>query len=165
MVNVWKQLAEDLGYVLLAPTSFDQSWDLTSVFAGKTAQEDQPILNAITHVQQRYHINPNQIGVDGFSDGASMALYMGLTHGKIFCAAMVNSAGGMDQYGQPDKPAIFLTHGDADPVLPVANARWMNTTLKAAGYDVTYLEFPGVGHVFPTDQKIPMLSWFDAHAR
>ena len=78
---------------------------------------------------------------------------------------MVNSAGGMEKYGQVDKPAIFLTHGDADSVLPVANARWMYNTLKAAGYDITYLEFPGVGHVFPTDQKIPMLSWFDAHAR
>lgn len=164
MVNVWKTLAEDRGFLLLAPSSSATSWDLSAVFAGQTPVEDKPIRDAVSWLQQRYNVDAARVGVEGFSDGASMTLYMGLTHGALFNVAMANSPGGMGKnYPLPDKPAIYITHGDADTVLPVANARWMKDTLTAAGYKVEYHEFPGVGHVFPTDHKIPMLRYLESN--
>jgi len=166
MINVWKTLAEARGLLLLAPSSNGQSWDLSAVFNGQTPVEDVPLRNSIAWLQGRYNIDAGQIGVEGFSDGASMALYMGLTHGKIFNVAMANSPGGMgSNYALPDKPAIYITHGDADPVLPVTNARWIKNTLIAAGYTVVYFEFPGGGHDFPTEHKIPMLDFLAQHAK
>jgi len=44
------------------------------------------------------------------------------------------------------KTPIWIFHGAADEVVPVENSRKMNEALKAAGGDVHYTEYPGVGH-------------------
>ncbi len=90
----------------------------------------------------------------------------GLDMNHYWPRAVATAPGGMGKaYGKSPKPAVYITHGDADKVLPVANARWIKKTLLALGYKVTYIEFPGVGHVFPTSYKIPMLTWMHENAR
>jgi predicted peptidase len=44
------------------------------------------------------------------------------------------------------KLPIWVFHGDADPDVPVSESRHMVEALKAAGADVHYTEYPGVGH-------------------
>jgi predicted peptidase len=44
------------------------------------------------------------------------------------------------------KLPIWVFHGDADPDVPVSESRHMVEALKAAGADVRYTEYPGVGH-------------------
>ncbi len=44
------------------------------------------------------------------------------------------------------KTPVWVFHGDADPVVPVTESRLMVEALKAAGGDVRYNEYPGVGH-------------------
>jgi predicted peptidase len=44
------------------------------------------------------------------------------------------------------KTPVWIFHGGADPVVPVEYSRKMNDALKAAGGDVHYTEYPGVGH-------------------
>src|SRR5208337_2983397 len=44
------------------------------------------------------------------------------------------------------KLPIWVFHGDADPVIPVSESRHMVEALKAAGANVRYTEYPGVGH-------------------
>ncbi len=44
------------------------------------------------------------------------------------------------------KTPVWIFHGGADPVVPVEYSQKMNDALKAAGGDVHYTEFPGVGH-------------------
>jgi predicted peptidase len=44
------------------------------------------------------------------------------------------------------KTPVWIFHGDADPVVPVTESRLMVEALKAAGGDVRYNEYPGVGH-------------------
>ena len=41
---------------------------------------------------------------------------------------------------------VRIFHGDADRAVPVEESRRMAAALKAAGADVQYTEFPGVGH-------------------
>lgn len=41
---------------------------------------------------------------------------------------------------------VWIFHGGADDTVPVENSRKMNEALKAAGRDVRYTEYPGVGH-------------------
>jgi predicted esterase len=45
-------------------------------------------------------------------------------------------------------PRIFISHGRADPILPVAAARGIAQSLGRTGYDVAYEEFNG-GHEVP----------------
>ena len=44
------------------------------------------------------------------------------------------------------KLPVWVFHGDADPAVPVSESRYMVEALKAAGADVRYTEYPGVGH-------------------
>ncbi len=163
MVNVWKTLAEETGFIVLAPSSLKKSWDLSAVFypsPSNPVDEEAPIIKALGWLKGRYNVNGKLVAVEGFSDGGSMTLYMGLNHSE-FCAMMPNSPGGMGKkILSGHKPAVWITHGDADKVLPVANARAISKNLKGAGYDVTYTEFQGGHHVFPTALKLPMIKWW-----
>ena len=44
------------------------------------------------------------------------------------------------------KTPVWIFHGDADDTVSVEYSRKMNEALKAAGADVHYMEYPGVGH-------------------
>jgi predicted peptidase len=44
------------------------------------------------------------------------------------------------------KTPVWIFHGGADDTVPVENSRKMNEALKAAGGNVRYNEYPGVGH-------------------
>ena len=44
------------------------------------------------------------------------------------------------------KTPVWVFHGDADPAVPVTESRLMVEALKAAGGNVRYNEYPGVGH-------------------
>jgi len=44
------------------------------------------------------------------------------------------------------KTPVWIFHGGADEVVPPENSRKMKEALKAAGGDVRYTEYPGVGH-------------------
>ena len=44
------------------------------------------------------------------------------------------------------KTPVWIFHGGADPVVPVEGSRKMNDALKAAGGEVRFTEYPGVGH-------------------
>jgi predicted peptidase len=55
--------------------------------------------------------------------------------------------------GNPDKPAeyaknfpVWIFHGGSDPIVPVGNAHLMFNALQAAGANVKFSEYPGVGH-------------------
>jgi predicted peptidase len=44
------------------------------------------------------------------------------------------------------KTPVWVFHGGADPTVPVTESRKMVDALKAAGGNVRYTEYPGVGH-------------------
>ncbi len=44
------------------------------------------------------------------------------------------------------KTPVWIFHGGADPVVSVTESRRMNDALKAAGGEVRFTEYPGVGH-------------------
>jgi predicted peptidase len=48
--------------------------------------------------------------------------------------------------GKVGKTPVWIFHGDADKTVPPAESRQMNEALKAAGGNVRYTEYPGVGH-------------------
>jgi phospholipase/carboxylesterase len=169
MINVWEQLAEDYGFILMAPTSMgsNKSWNW---IYGKTPHEEQPLLDAVAWLQGRYSVLKDQTAIEGFSDGASMALKIGVQHPGVFCAAIGNSpwtAGSTYVKSPPIK--LMITHGQADVVLSFSNAQNLATKLAGQGYSVKTtwypLGHPYEHHVFPTDDKVGFLRWLDTTRR
>lgn len=49
-------------------------------------------------------------------------------------------------YVQPSSVPVYTIHGDADQIVPVAQARWLHAALDQAGVWNRYREVPGGGH-------------------
>jgi acetyl esterase/lipase len=122
----------------------------------------------------RYHVDPDRIGVYGHSAGAHLALMLGLCGPSAgmegdggwneYSSRVSAVAGGStptvlpDRFGDSkkyspvtyvssDAPPILLIHGTADDIVPVASADAFVDKLKAAGAtDVTYLRIEGGNH-------------------
>ncbi|MBI3683380.1 MAG: prolyl oligopeptidase family serine peptidase [Acidobacteria bacterium] len=61
-----------------------------------------------------------------------------------------NAGASEDPYAETAKKVgttpVWVFHGDADPVVPVSESRKMVEAIKAAGGNVRYSEYEGVGH-------------------
>lgn len=85
----------------------------------------------------------------GFSQGAMMALHVGLRRPHPPRAILAFSG----RLIAPDRlveatghPPILLVHGEADPVVPASDSQKAEAALRATGHDVQSLTIPGLGH-------------------
>ncbi len=151
------QQADDAGLILLAPASRLKTWDmLYGEYDADIAFINQALILTFSH----YAVDPAQIAVEGFSDGASYALSVGITNGDFFSHIIAFSPGFMRPQKQQGKPQIFISHGKWDNVLPINRcSRKIVPQLQHANYDVVYQEFDGF-HTVPTGIANSALEWF-----
>ncbi len=150
-------LADEAGLILLAPDSRGSTWDVvrTDSFGDDVAFVDQ----ALELVFGRYAVDPSRVAVEGFSDGASYALSIGLVNGDLFSRVIAFSPGFVTRGSRRGKPRFFVSHGVQDRVLPIdLCSRRIVRDLRADDYDVRYTEFPG-GHTVPGEITRDALSW------
>ena len=150
-------LADEAGLILLAPDSRRQTWDL---LLGGYGPDIAFIDRALAQTFGRYAVDPAHIAVEGFSDGASYALSIGLTNGDLFTHVLAFSPGFAAPAGQAGSPRLFISHGIHDEVLPInACSRRIVPAVQRAGYDVRYHEFDGP-HTVPSEIVREALTWF-----
>ena len=138
--------AENL--IVVAPKSDDATWD---VIGGGLGPDVAAIDHALAAVFTRYAVDPARVAIGGFSDGASYALTLGLANGSLFQAILAFSPGFQAAPRQHGRPRIFISHGTADRVLPIARtSHRLVPLLRRANYSVEYFEFAG-GHTVPAD--------------
>jgi predicted peptidase len=106
------------------------------------------VVNLIDSFAKTRQVNTKKIYLGGLSMGG-MGTFELLWRKPGFFAAAFPICGG----GDPSKVGIYANqfpiwvfHGAADPVVPVSNSRLMVNSLKSAGADVKYSEYPGVKH-------------------
>jgi phospholipase/carboxylesterase len=149
--------AEARGMVLLIPDARSSTWDLIVDDFGPDVEF---IDRALRYTFDRCRIDPQRVALGGFSDGASYALSLGVANGDLFTHLVAYSPGFMVVTDPVGRPAVYVSHGTSDPVLPVAGSRDVIVPgLRDAGYDVTYTEFAG-GHLVPAEISESALDWF-----
>lgn len=95
-------------------------------------------------------LTPDRLALVGFSQGAMMALYVGLRR-KSRTAGIVTFSGAL-RGGETlhaeiaAKPPVLLIHGEADDIVPFASMAEAKAVLEAEGVPVTVLARPGLGH-------------------
>lgn len=156
-INRLLSLAEEVGFILVGVDAREQTWD---VLLGEHGPDVAFIDAALGSVFERHAIDDTRIAVEGFSDGASYALSLGISNGDLFSHVIAFSPGFAAPFTQVGMPAMFVSHGTADPILPIDMcSRTVVPSLRRAGYDVTYVEFDG-GHVVPPDIAGMAVDWF-----
>jgi phospholipase/carboxylesterase len=139
--------AERDKFLILAPHSMYATWDIV---IGGSGPDLERLHQALTAVTSRYRIDRDHLAFAGFSDGASYALSIGITNGDIASHVIAFSGGFMSIFTQEGAPKVFIAHGLADEQLPIETAGRANAAkLKAAGYDVQYVEFNGPHAIQP----------------
>ncbi|MVA76220.1 phospholipase [Auraticoccus sp. F435] len=156
-LGLFEPVADEFGLVVLAPASAGPTWSM--VRGG--ADPDTPALDAaLQALFQQHSFDPSEVGVAGFSDGASYALSLGLANGDVFGKVVAFSPGFQAADRRQGRPAFFVTHGTRDEVLPIGRtSRRLVPALRRDGYDVTYHEFDG-GHSVLRPHVVESLRWF-----
>jgi phospholipase/carboxylesterase len=153
--------ADRYGVVLVAPDSrYPSSWDVIAAggFGPDVAFLDR-VLDAVVD-RLDVDVDPSRLAVGGVSDGASYALSLGLCNGDVFPTVLAFSPGFLVVPDLVGVPRIFVSHGTADPVLPIdACSRSFVPALVNAGYDVLFREFDG-GHTVPPPVADEGVRWW-----
>lgn len=152
-------LADEPGLILVAPASRGSSWD---VLYGGYGPDVDTLDHALAFVFDHYAVDPRRLAIGGFSDGASYALSLGITNGDLFSHIVAFSPGFMAPEAHRDTPAIFVSHGTRDQVLPIQScSRRIVPLLRQHGYAVIYREFDGP-HTVPAEIAREALAWLAA---
>lgn len=153
---VLQTIADQYGTAVLVPVSRSSTWDgIRNDYGPDVDVIDRSLHRAFDTVA----VDPERIGVVGFSDGASYALGLGLANGDLFGHLIAFSPGFIPPAPRRGRPRILVSHGVTDPVLPIdRTSRRIVPTLQHTGYDVTYLEFDGA-HTVPLDIAISAAEW------
>jgi predicted esterase len=147
-LDLVREAADEHGFTVVAPASTASTWD---VIAGGWGPDVRRVDQVLTEVFARVAVDPRRIVASGFSDGASYALSLGLANGDLFTHVAAFSPGFVAAPAWEGTPAVFVSHGRGDRVLPIdRTSRRLVPALRQAGYDVRYVELSG-GHGVPPE--------------
>ncbi len=152
-----EQAANRAGFIVIAPKSTAASWDLIHGGFGPDVAQLDAILAALF---DEYAIDPARLAIGGFSDGASYALTLGIANGTLFRTILAFSPGFQNPPRRRGTPRIFIAHGTADPVLPIARtSRRIVPRLERLKYDVELVEFDG-DHMVSRAMVTRAIAWW-----
>lgn len=146
-INLLGAYAQSSEFILLVPESAGQTWD---VILDDYGPDIATLDRALRRTFELCAVDPARITLEGFSDGASYALGVGITNPEVFRRVTAFSPGFVSPaLARTARPSIFISHGTADPILPIDDtSRRIVPELEGSGFTVTYMEFPG-GHEVP----------------
>ncbi len=148
--EIYRRVAAKLGAIVAAPSALRPgpagrgfSWTFRD-------EAEWWVLRAMDRVSAEHPVDPERVVLAGFSQGANVALGVGLRHPRRF-AGLLPVAGHYDPSRMPAAtrggPRIYLLTGSRDP--RVDSFRAAERQLAGAGLDVRLRIVPGVGHSYP----------------
>jgi phospholipase/carboxylesterase len=148
--------ADSVGFVVLVPESRGPTWD---AIRGEYGPDIAFIDSALKVVFARVAVDPTRVIASGFSDGASYALALARINGDLFTRVVAFSPGFVPPGAPTGKPEMYITHGNADPILPFeATSQRIAPAMTRAGYAVTLKQFVG-GHTVPPELAREAFRW------
>ena len=184
-------LAEDGGYILVAPMGYEVGgWYGSPVIPGRGRAGQPPpppppanlpelsekdVFNVLAMMKKEFNVDENRTYLMGHSMGGAGTLFLGSKHPSEWAAiaAMAPAAFRMNDNRaailQKIKDAglpVIVTQGDADTLVPATNTRLWIETMKELKLDYEYKEIPGADHGSVIEQGMPdIFAFFKAHAR
>ena len=151
--------ADRYGVILVAPDSrMGGTWDL--IAAHQFGPDVEFLDRVLDEVVGRVDGDVSLLALGGVSDGASYALSVGLANGDVFSTVIAFSPGFLAVPEPVGKPRLFVSHGTADPILPIDGCSGAFVPqLRQAGYEVMFRPFDG-GHTVPPEIADNGLRWW-----
>ena len=127
----------------------------------------------LKEVNDRYLVDNNRISVTGVSMGAFGVWHLGVAYPQRFSALVPISGGAAWFYGFPEKArslahvAVWIFHGEADPIIPLREAMVLADELKAVGNSSRLTIIPESGHdIWKQVYRMPeLIEWLGEQKR
>lgn len=106
----------------------------------------------------------NPILLAGFSQGAAMALHVGLRNQSKVTGILMMSGYLLESSEHPaptpeQSPPIAIFHGQDDDVVPLEAAETTLSILKSTGYKPSYKTYPGLPHSVSQEEVQDVFNW------
>jgi predicted peptidase len=115
-----------------------------------------------------YRVDADRVYLTGLSMGGFGTWDWACQNADRFAAIAPMCGGGNPSLVRRIKNLpIWVFHGDADPVVPIAKSEEMVAALQKEGADVKFTHYPGVGHDCWTQSynNPELYTWFLSHRR
>jgi len=155
-------LAAELSVACDSVPSGQQWFDMADKSPAKMIESVKtvaPLLdNFLDEMLAKRRLPESHLALVGFSQGAMLALHVGLRRPKQMAAIVAFSGAVFDSESLTSeirsKPPVLLIHGEADPVVPFAAMTDTKSVLKAHGVPVKSMKRPGLRHEMDDDGVI-----------
>ncbi len=118
----------------------------------------------VSELSTAYPIDPSRIYALGFSQGAVMAGSLLLTRPELVAGTIMLSGylpidriQPVDETRLAHRP-VFVAHGTADPLIPIAWGRQVRDFFSRVGVDLTYREYP-IAHYIGAEEIQDVAHW------
>lgn len=113
--------------------------------------------------------NAPRIILAGFSQGAAMALHIGLRNQSKIEGVLMMSGYLLESESRPapepeGELPIAIYHGQEDEVVPLEAAETTLSSLRAAGYTPFFQSYPGLPHSVSQEEVQDVFNWLMKHA-
>ncbi len=130
-------------------------------------RESAAAIQVLVDAEVQAGVSPEKIVLAGFSQGGVIALKVGLRAENRFAGIMALSTYVHDHehladevsFASIDTP-IFMAHGLADPMIPIARAVTSREALTALNYQVEWHEY-GMGHQVCPEEIEHIAGWLN----
>jgi len=151
-VGDYAQQLANFGYVVFFVHYFDTTnTGYASYSAIRTHFQTwlMTIADAVSFAERHPKVDSKRIGLLGVSLGGFLSLSLASKDSRI-CAVASLMAGMPDEFISEARqmPPTLLLHGEADPVVPVSEARKVDALLERLGTPHELKIYPGQGHSF-----------------
>jgi predicted peptidase len=127
---------KDFPFILVSPQCPADTWWRT-----------YELIALLDEIQKSYRVDPDRVYLTGLSMGGFGTWELASQYPQRFAAiAPICGGGNPVQARRLRSSPIWVFHGDADRVVPVARSDEMVEALKKAGADVKYTRYEGVDH-------------------
>ena len=171
-LDMWRRFADESGHRewLVARTEIIEQVGADGARGALPEDEVAQVFDAFFRdVLTRFAVDPDRIVVSGLSQTGFWAWYLGAFRADRFSGIAPMSAvtWHVNRFaGNFVSLPVFVLHGDADPICPVAQPRATCALLARLGADVQYKEIAGAKHEYAVWKNLPAgLTWLAGKPR
>lgn len=141
------------GYVTLTPHYFEStgtSWADVESIQRHGFTWGRTLLDAVEFARQLPNVNPEMIGLVGFSLGGYLAIAVAAHDARIKCVA--EFFGGVPEKFLPTinhLPPTLILHGEEDHIVPLRHAMRLKQLCEEKKFCFEMETYSGAGHNFP----------------
>jgi predicted esterase len=160
-----KGLAAGMGFPM---TIVPRNLDDTKIVGWWEDSGIQGIDAMIRELRRTHNIDTNQVYLGGYSMGGWGTSIAGPALADRFAAiySMAGGAGRQDIFENLKNTPFAVHIGDQDTTAGrLETTRKMRDAIKALGYEISYKEYPGVGHQLPGSAHTEIAAWLKTKKR